>query len=120
MITIITRWEDKQMPRDLEQRMWRQIKGAFEVNQLVFVEGEDQMGDAIRASQGQRVFLEPRGQRSVKEIPKGDIVLVLGNTAMNNLKFANAGETYRIDTPGPTDMYGTNAAAIALAMRLDR
>lgn len=115
MITIITRYEDTQMPRDVDRQMWRQLKGAFRVKKVVFVEGQDQMGEAIRAAPGKRVFLEPSGQRSVKEIPQGAIVLVLGNSAMNNLAFANPEETYRIDCVSqPTHLYGICAASIAL------
>jgi hypothetical protein len=115
MITIITRWEDTQMPKAVERQMWRQLKGAFRVKRLTFVESEDEMGAALRKSEGHRVFLEPSGRRSVKEIPQGDIVLVLGNSAMNNLAFAYPEQTYRIDCVSqPTHLYGICAASIAL------
>lgn len=103
------------MPRDVDRQMWRQLKGAFGVKKFVFVESEDDMGAAIRESQGKRVFLEPSGQRTVNEIPQGDIVMVLGNSAMNNLAYATPEETYRIDCVSqPTHLYGICAASIAL------
>jgi DNA phosphorothioation-dependent restriction protein DptG len=115
MIEIITRWEDTQMPRDVDRQIWRQLKGAFQVNKLTFVETEDEMGEAIRAAVGKRVFLEPRGHRPVSEIPQDDIILILGNSAMNNMAFASKNETYRIDVVSqPTHLYGCCAAAIAL------
>jgi hypothetical protein len=78
------------------------------------------MRQALDAVQGERVFLEPRGQLPVTAIPDGDIVLVLGNTAENNLAYAAAAETYSIATEGTENhnhLYGVNAAAIALAIR---
>lgn len=116
---IVTRWEDTQMPRDLERRMWRQLKGAFGVQKLVFVENDDDMAVALDAlpSTTSRVFLEPTGKNDLSAIPYGDIALILGNTQMHNRKFAQPHDTYRIQTPNGTDLYGTNAAAIALALR---
>ena len=72
------------------------------------------MEEALENAQGSRVFLEPKGEKDVSEIPDGDIVLVLGDTNQDNLPLAKEGETYRIDTPGKTVLYGCNAAAIAL------
>ena len=118
------------MPPELEHRMWRQIKGAFTVEpadwRLIFVpkmpgtsaEQYDTMEEALEAAgDGERVFLEHRSSKPISEIPKGNIVLVLGNTEYSNEEYAKDGETYRIDTPGSTDMYGINAAVIALAFR---
>lgn len=106
------------MPRNIERQMWRQLKGAFRVHRLTFVETEDEMSEAIRASSGHRIFLEPLGSKPVTKIPQGDIVMILGNTAMNNRKFAASGEEYAILCPSqPTHLYGINAAAIALAYR---
>lgn len=127
-ITIIVRWEDTQMPAPVEWQMWRQLKGAFKIDRFIFVPTNDKMEgyafdqadtveDALKATQGERVFLEPTGYKSVTEIPQGDIVLVVGNTAMHNMMHAQVNETYRIDTPQASHLYGINAAAIALAIR---
>jgi hypothetical protein len=78
------------------------------------------MRQALDSVEGERVFLEPSGERTVAWIPEGDIVLVVGNTAENNLAYASVDETYRIDTEGTDDhnhLYGSNAASIALAIR---
>jgi hypothetical protein len=54
----------------------------------------------------------------VSEMPKnGTVALILGNTAEDNTKYATADEAYRITTPTKTSLYGSNAAAIALAVR---
>ena len=120
MITIITRYEDTQMPRDVDRQMWRQLKGAFRVDKLIFVEDDKQLEDALMGTSdlGDHVFLEPLGSKTVKDIPTGDIVMVVGNTAMNNRAWAEADEEYSISCPSlPTHLYGINAAAIALAFR---
>lgn len=119
------------MPADIEWQLWRQLKGAFGIGQfnMVPVIPDFDRGNQVRQyatieealenAQGARVFLEPTGEKSVSEIPTGDIVLVLGDTFTSNMSLAGDGETYRINTPGKTVLYGCNAAAIALAARLD-
>jgi hypothetical protein len=128
MITICSRWETAQMPPQIEWQLWRQIKGAFLVDRFNFVpvipEFErgrlfqyNTMEEALANAEGERVFLEPKGMRSARAIPGGDIVLVIGDTFNDNLALAKDSETYRIATPGRTVLYGSNAAAAALAMR---
>lgn len=128
MITICTRWESAQMPAELEWRMWRQLRGAFGIDRLVFTPAApdllrvaiDQyatMREALASCEGRRVFLEPRGIKTLHDLPAGDIVFVLGSTSRDNLHHAKSGEVYRIATPGGTVLYGINAAAIALAFR---
>ena len=131
MIYIIARWESTQMDNTLELRMWRQLKGAFAPvpadMDFIFtpISGEttatqyETMSEALAAlpDNVSRVFLEPSGTKSLAEIPDGDIALILGNTEKGNVEHAQADELYKINTPGTTDMYGHNAAAIALAVR---
>ncbi len=112
--------------------MWRQLKGAFAPEpadmRLIFVpklhpsesvEQYDNMTTALlKAGEGERVFLEPTGYNTVMDIPPaGDIVLITGNTEHSNMEHARVSETYMIATPNSADMYPTNAAAIALAVR---
>ena len=109
------------MPPEVEAKLWRQLKGAFRINKLISVPGDfDTMRQALDSAVGDRVFLEPSGAWRLQDIPTGDIVLVVGNTAEGNLAYADDDETYRIATEGSTDhnhLYGSNAAAIALAVR---
>ncbi len=110
----------------LEWQMWRQLRGAFKIDRLVFtpVQPElnvgsqyDTMEEALASCQGIRIFLEPTGGNDLSAIPYGDIVLVLGNTGEDNLKQSQPHERFQIATPGDTCLYGINAAAIALAYR---
>jgi len=121
MLTVIYRPETNQLSPEIERKLWRQLKGAFRINRLIAVPGDfDTMRQALDASEGERVFLEPKGDRTVAWIPEGDIVIVVGNTAESNLAYADQDETYRIDTEGTDDhnhLYGSNAVAIALAIR---
>jgi len=117
------------MPPEIEWQLWRQLKGAFDIHQFNMVpiipdldrgnqlRQYDTIEEALESAEGARVFLEPTGGKSVSDIPSGDIVLILGDTFSNNLALAGEGETYRIETGGRTVLYGTNAAAIALAIR---
>ena len=116
------------MPPQVEWQMWRQLRGAFRIKRLVLVprvpefdnysfDQYDTMEEALASCEGERVFLEPNGAKTLSELPQGDIVLVCGNTAMNNMVHAEPNETYTIKSPQRTHLYGTNAAAIALAIR---
>ena len=130
MITVVARWEDTQMPADIEYQLYRQLRGSFCIDRFIFtpvvetefnVEQCDNMMTALlKAGDGERVFLEPTGYNPVSAIPQGDIVIVIGNSAMNNMQHARVNETYSISTEsGPTKshLYGSNALAIALAER---
>ena len=115
------------MPTQVEWQMWRQLRGAFNIDRIIFVpvlldekyhqEQYDTVAEVLATCEGSRVFLEPKGTKSVSQLPDGDIVLVVGNTNKDNLKHAEDGETYRINTPARTHLYGHDAVAIALALR---
>lgn len=115
------------MPPIVEWQLWRQLRGAFKIDRLIFtpvlldkayhVDQVDTMEEALDSAEGQRVFLESSGRQSVSAIPKGDIVMILGNTDHDNTKYALFDETYRINSPQRTALYPTEAAAIALAIR---
>lgn len=109
------------MDSQLDKRMWRQLKGAYTVGdsvnfRLILVPCDEfpTMQDALTQAQGQLCFLEPEGKRCVTEINQKDVTLVIGNTENSNMKYADPDDTYRINTPKSTDMYGINAGAIAL------
>jgi len=121
------------MPPEVEWQLWRQLKGSFKVDNFIFtpvvesmdnyafMQCDNMMTALLSAGPGTRVFLEPTGYNPVSAIPQDeDIVIVVGNTAMNNMEHARVNETYSISTEaGPTKahLYGCNAAAIALAVR---
>ena len=120
------------MPSVVEYQLWRQLKNAFLVDRIIFVPVTTSMDDpqnnfhleqyatieeALEASVGQRVFLEPTGTKGMSDIPEGDIVLITGCTTATNLAFAQADETYQIKSPQRTALYPHEAAAIALAIR---
>lgn len=129
MLTICARWEDQQMHPKIEWRMWRQLKGAFNIYRFAMtpiagferhrLDQYETFEEALDSCEGERVFLEPTGHKSICDIPKGNIVLILGNTTNSNMEYAQRNQTYSIATPNRTDMYGMNAAAIALAYRYE-
>ena len=129
MITIVARWDQVQMAPTIEWRMWRQLAGAFDaamqfkmvpiVSELSTITAEqyDTMAEALAACDPAhaKAFLEPTGTKTVAELPTGDIVFVVGNTMQGNAVHALPTEMYRIASPNPTDLFGTDAVAIALA-----
>jgi hypothetical protein len=129
LITVIARWDTVQMASELEWRVWRQLRGAFEVDEFIFVgpalEGSYSFTQVATVSDAlallpegcQRVFLEPGGSKTVAQVPSGDVAIIVGNTDHSNAEHAQPDELYGILSPMPTDLYGFNAAAIALALR---
>lgn len=113
----------------IEWRLWRQLKGAFKIKRFIFtpvmdsmrgypVEQYDTMEESLAAAgDAARVFLEPKGHNGMRDIPDGDILLILGDTGRDNMHHAKSEETYRIRTPSRTVLFGTEAVAIALAVR---
>jgi len=132
MLRICAYWETVQMAAALDWRMWRQIKGAFGVTEFHFCPVKPKMArgtfsqwpDMATCLAGipddsPRVFLEPHGNISPAELfslaPEG-MTLVLGSTLHGNAELARPQDTLcRIATPEDVDLYGHNAAAIALA-----
>lgn len=135
MITVVTLWEKSQMDPAIEWRMWRQLKGAYQIDRVFAVpvipsmEGYESLTqfmsltDALRALDEDtvRCFLEPSGYNSLYDLPQeGDLALILGNTEHSNMQDAYLNETYHIKTASGSNkahLYGINAAAIALAIR---
>lgn len=128
-VKLVIPWDTVQMPAEFEWRIWHQLLGAYGINDIAFYpalpeceslayEHYDTFGEAIQSSIGQRVFLDADGDKAVSEIPKsGDITIIVGNTSMPIKGYARDDEIYKITCPSPGEMYGMNAAAIALAYR---
>jgi len=128
MITIVARWENEQMPSELEWRMWRQLRG-FDISRFVFtpiipelsnvaIEQYATMEEALsHVPEENRVFLEATGTKRLTELPprSEDVIFILGNTGRHNKDHAKDGEMYRIEEPRLSHMYPTSAGAIALA-----
>jgi hypothetical protein len=127
MITIISRWEKYQMEPSLEWSMWRQLGGAFGIDRFIFtpeissvtsskVTQCHAMEEALSLASGELIFLEPSAKKNLSELPKlNDFTLILSDTSQNNAKFCTPENSYRICTPNKTDLFGINAASIALS-----
>jgi len=128
MITVVSRWEQTQMPAEYEFKMWRQLK-VFGITRFIFtpkllnngVEEYDTMEECLAQLDPKlpRCFLEPTGYKDMYDLAqvRGPIALILGSTTNHNMMHADIDETYRIHEPAKSDMYPTSAAAIALAFR---
>lgn len=116
------------MSAELEWRMWRQLRGAFEIDRFIFtpimpellnvdIEQYATIEECLEAAgPNNRAFLEITGYNSLHDLPQGDVTFILGNTSKNNIEHARVSETFKIFTPVRGDLYGINAAAIALAI----
>jgi hypothetical protein len=115
------------MDASLEWSMWRQLGGAFNVDKFVFtpeipsvtsskVIQVASMKEALNFATGELVFLEPWAEKDLAELPQlNNYTLVLSDTSQSNAKFCTPENSYRICTPNKTDMFGVNAASIALS-----
>ena len=84
------------------------------------IEQYETMQEALAAApKNNRVFMEPTGRKSMRELPaRGeDMVLILGSSSTSNASHTTPEESYRIEEPCMSDMYQTCAAAVALAYR---
>lgn len=135
MITICAKWEPAFFTSEAGQQewnLWRQIRGAFDVRRFCFTPVDETMlgvsmdqyatmQEALDTTVGRRVFLELVGSQPLSVLRAinpvvDDVVLIVGSSAGNNLSLIRPQDTVvRIDTPKPTDLYGINAASIALA-----
>jgi hypothetical protein len=132
VITVVARWDSSQMEPELEWRMWRQLRGAFDIHSFIFTPVVDEMSNidirqapsmhealAVLSPDTQHVFLEPTGYKTVNDIPReGDIAIIVGSSTRDNVQYAEIEEMYSIVTAGDdrhNHLYGINAAAIALA-----
>lgn len=127
MIAVISRWEKYQMDADLEWSMWRQLGGAFGIGKFIFtpevssvtsskVIQTSSMDEALTFATGKLIFLEPWAENNLADLPKlNNYTLILSDTSQSNAKFCTPENSYRIYTPNKTDMFGVNAASIALS-----
>ena len=127
MINIISRWEKYQMDAALEWSMWRQLGGAFGIDKFIFtpevlsvtsskVIQTSSMDEALTFATGELIFLEPWAEKNLADLPQlSNYTLILSDTSQSNAKFCTAENSYRICTPNKTDMFGINAASIALS-----
>lgn len=118
------------MPTEVEWQVWRQMKGPLGIDRIIYVpvmpgldgfnvEQYETMEEALAVVDGELVFLEPIATKTTADIPAGDIVMVLGNTGMDNHKHSAEDQRYKITTLSATGhLYGFNAAAIALHERI--
>ena len=115
------------MDADLEWSMWRQLGGAFGIDKFIFtpevssvtsskVIQTSSMDEALTFATGELIFLEPWAEKNLADLPKlNNYTLILSDTSQSNAKFCTSENSYRICTPNKTDMFGVNAASIALS-----
>ena len=129
MITIIARWDRGWNIPKSEAFIFRQVAEAYNCGRVIFVgpiqegiakvEQFEQMEDALASAEGERVFLEPTGEKTLNDIPEGDIILILGSTTMHNLRESKPEERYRFKMANPDSkaIFAITAVGIALAHR---
>lgn len=126
-VTVVGMWEHGWLDQKVELFMFRQLRGAYKYDRLVMVpnlynggatavDQYDTIEEALATCKGRKVFLEPTGESRMTDIPLDeDIVIIMGNAFDGNKRRASADDLIvRIDSPGQTDMFAVNAAAIVL------
>jgi hypothetical protein len=129
MITIIARWDRGWNEPKSEAFIFRQVARAYDCDRLIFVgpiqeddcrvEQMSTMEEALESAQGARVFLEPTGEKTLNDIPEGDVVLIFGCTTMHNLRESKPEERYRFKMAKPEHkgIFAITAVGIVLAHR---
>ena len=105
------------------------MKNAFNVDKVIMIpallpkrtsmDQFDTMQEALDSTMGKRLFFEPTGSSHHNSIKYyNDIVLIFGNATTHNLQYVRPEDVVvRINTPSNSVLFGTQAAAIALAAR---
>jgi len=130
LITVVALWEHTWLTPDVESFIYRQVCEAYGVDRIIFaperndltrkrVEQFATVEAALATTQGQKIFLEPEGSKTLSDIPEGDIVLITGNTANSNAHLAKDSECYRFKmlNENHKGVFGVSAISIALAHR---
>lgn len=112
-----------------EWQVWGALKGPMGIDHFIFVSDPPvmtelaydhvkTMEEALALATGELVFLDATGTKDVSDIPKtGDVTIVVGATNVPLVSHAQPDQLYRIDQAGVGEMYGVNAAVIALDHR---
>lgn len=126
---LIIPWDTSQLEPLTEWNLWRQLRGAYGINDIVMLPRLDEtarlaythvdtMEEALSLAIGERIFLDASGLNDISQIPRdGDATIIVGNTNLPLSQYAHSEDCYRIPSPGRSDLYGVNAAAIALSIR---
>ena len=101
----------------IERRIWRQLKGAYNLD-LVMVEPAERVERDMIV--GHAVFMNPwKGETLSTYAHPAEATYLFGNAVTDLLHLMGAGDDcVRIVTPKPCDMFGCSAAAIVLDRRV--
>ena len=130
-IYIAALWDRIQLDPAIEFRQYRQLAGAFGLAGLYMAprvtwlnqsgaNNYDTLQEALEAlpDPATRVFLCPSGECALEEVPAGSepLVLVIGDTKTSPAELAGPNDIIvSLSAPHPVELYGVNAAAVALA-----
>lgn len=130
-IYIAALWDRVQIDPAIEFRQYRQLLGAYGVAGLLmaprvtWLEGSgannyDTLQAALEAAPdpATRVFLCPSGDCALEDVPPGSepLVIVIGDTTTSPAELAGPNDIIvSLPAPNPVELYGVNAAAVALA-----
>lgn len=126
--TVIFPWETTHLHPACEWTNWHQLR-ALGVDNYIMVADPNPMpslaydcyptmAEALTHAVGTLVLLDSTGSKTVAQIPKdGDVTIVVGSTSITLTSYGTADDRYAINQAGVGDMFGVNAAAIALDHR---
>lgn len=127
MLTLAAYWDRTQVDPELEWRLWRQLRGAYNIGRFVLVpevshvagisaDFYPDMATALATCVGHKVFLRLGGTDTINSVPTDtDYTIVVGSTVENLSGLPQAGDSdIELDAINPSDLYGVNAASILI------
>ncbi len=119
MITLIGMleigWEE-----NFEHLVWRQLKGAWQVELKLVGHHYETMEQALDSHTGHKIFFIPPGRIESIDFndfqpPEGDIAYIFGRPGDNLVKYIRENDmVVSIHTPGQTDMMAISVVGIIL------
>lgn len=113
MVTLIYRPEKDWLDEKVEKFMWRQLRHAYKVDNVI---ATNNIKFEVGKFRGEVICLEPTGDTMLEDLDHPDDAIYVFGNAWNHNKTID-GKKVRINTPSTTDMFAVNAAAITLASR---
>lgn len=127
MITIIGYWEKDWLDPKIEFFMMKQLKHAYKVDRMIMIpkllsdrtslDQYDTLEEALDTVDGDLVYLEHTSDSLLQDFKHPEnAVYIFGKVGVGHMN-REGGVKIRIDTPGKSCLFATNALAITLENR---
>lgn len=123
IITLVALLEHGWLDAKVEKFMWRQMKNAFDVDAVYYIDRRESIDAVLQVVTGKRVYLQPEATYSgtrleAYEHPE-DACYIFGRAGDNNMRHVEQGDDIvTVFTPKPVDAFAMNIAAMVLYDRM--